>query len=133
MADERGGGGGLLPLVEEALPLSCVRFFGRGLADKQEKLANGVTGNTAKLKKNTLATWQRIWASFRISTADDIASTLDKVVAAKIVNPHDIVYIPIRSSGVGENMYNTAFWTPPSTMQRYGLKLAAYNEAPFVY
>lgn len=92
-----------------------------------------LTGNVAKLRKNTVATWKRIWASFRIAASEDIASTLDKVVAQKIVSPDAIVYIPIRSSGAGENMYNVTFWRPGLTMQRFGLQLSAYNEAPFVY
>ena len=64
------------------------------------------------IDQNTFKNWEKIWDSFEVCTATDIAMTLDFISedkrfgkALSLVN-----YIPLRSAGKGEGVYNHDFW-----------------------
>lgn len=52
--------------------------------------------------------WKRLWKSLNICAAEDIADMLDRVNKEKVLNDfsNSLVYFPIRSRGVREQMFN---------------------------
>jgi hypothetical protein len=52
--------------------------------------------------------WKRLWKSLNICAAEDIADMLDRVNKEKVLNvfSNSLVYFPIRSRGVREQMFN---------------------------
>lgn len=92
-----------------------------------------LTGNEKQLKKGIVKGWKRAWTSFGMNDSLDIATTLDAMIAKKMVKPEHIHYTPFRSAGAGENNFNTDFWDPVNTKARYHLDQRQYDEAPFLY
>ena len=84
------------------------------------------------------ANWKRLWKSFGLKTACDLAFTLDLLTEQGIV-PEDVLeYIPIRSAGNSENGYNTKFWIETEPVKdlicvQNNIPRWVYEAVPFVY
>lgn len=78
------------------------------------------------------------WPKFGISAPRDQGETMDRLASSGVFSEeqsNEILrrsrYIPVRSNGMNESMYNTSFWDAEETKARFGLSEEEYaREAP---
>jgi len=94
-----------------------------------------VSKKTSILKSNVIKNWEKYWSKFGKNTAADIAETLDNMVRTKALkNTSGINYVPVRSEGHSENIWNQSFWVDPNTVINYfNVNETIYYTCPWVY
>ena len=87
------------------------------------------------MKSDVIKNWEKYWSKFGKNTAADIAETLDDMVKAKALkNLSGINYVPVRSEGQSENIWNQIFWVDPKLVIDYfNINEAIYQTCPWVY
>lgn len=99
-------------------------------------------GKPAKIiTDKTKMYWEQVWwPKLGIERARDSGEMMEILQRSSILSAKQqqelferARYIPIRSNGHNESMYNSEFWNPEETMKRFNLSREAYdNEQPIV-
>ena len=94
-----------------------------------------ITGNTEILKSDVIKKWKSYWNKFGSNSASDIGETLDNMVKNQILKDNkNIKYIPFRSEGNSENIWNQEYWVEPSKIINYfKIDEIIYYTCPWVY
>ena len=81
--------------------------------------------------KNITQKWRTHWNRWGIKTGcEDIGSSLDMMVEHNMLKTPEIIqYIPLRSSKLSENNYNTQYWNPTESKMRLAQQLIK-DQAP---
>ena len=94
-----------------------------------------IAKKTSVLKSDVLKKWPAYWKKFGKNTSADIAETLDDMVrTVALKNTESIEYVPVRSEGNNENIWNQTYWVDSEEVIDYfSINKDIYLTCPWVY